>query len=982
MFDHSIIPRVYGLPPGVDFPKALVEGLLARHQNLPPEALARVTLVVNTRRMVRRIHDLFDTGPARLLPKIELLTDLGKRPETIHLPPAISPLKRRLELTQLVAALLERTPDLAPCSALYDLADSLASLMDEMQGEGVPAEAIKQLDISDQSGHWARTQQFLSIVQTFSKSNDKELDSETRQRRVIEELTTSWAQNPIDNPVILAGSTGSRGTTLELMHSVAHLPQGALVVPGFDFDMPTSGWQDLSNAFTSEDHPQYRFRKMMQRLNIHRNDIVLWHDTPAPSATRNKVVSLALRPAPVTDCWLSEGSKLTKVQEAFETVSLIEAATQRDEAVAIALRLRQAAETGETAALVTPDRILSRQVTAALDRWSILPDDSAGTPLHLTPPGRFLRHVTALFQDDTNSTTLLELLKHPLCHSAAKRNRHLLLTRDLELYLRRTGPAFPDRDSLLSWADKHSDPNARNWVLWINHWLLGQCVQGKQSLTNWVLAHLTLAERIATGANPENADFKSELWNYKAGRKARETIAELHQHSSLGGELSATDYSTLLRAILAQDAVRDPDTVHPHILIWGTLEARVQGTDLLILGGLNEGSWPEMPNPDPWLNRALRNQAGLLLPERKIGLAAHDFQQAIGAPKVWLTRSIRSDDAETVPSRWLNRLLNLLSGLPDQQGPETVSSLRQRGDYWLTLALHLDTAEPVPPAPRPAPCPPIHSRPKRLSVTEIKHLIRDPYAIYARHVLKLQRLDALDKTPDPRLRGTVVHKILEAFCRDVQTNAQHLTRDHLLNLTAKYLTLHVPWAAARALWQARMQQCADWFVTNEKRRLELAKPVDFEIKGHAELTQLDFTLTSKADRIDRTADGKVWIYDYKTGSPPSPSAQRYFDKQLLLEAAIAENAGFAALGPVSVEGALYLSLGSTPTEIPADLDKETPTQVWNAFANLIEQYRDPALGYAARRAMLSDKTISDYDQLARFGEWDVTTPATLQKLTS
>ena len=97
---------------------------------------------------------------------------------------------------------------------------------------------------------------------------------------------------------------------------------------------------------------------------------------------------------------------------------------------------------------------------------------------------------------------------------------------------------------------------------------------------------------------------------------------------------------------------------------------------------------------------------------------------------------------------------------------------------------------------------------------------------------------------------------------------------------------------------------------------------------------------------------------------------------------MAENAGFATLGPVSVAGALYLGLGSTPTEIPAPLDKETPAQVWNAFANLIEQYRDPALGYAARRAMQSDKAISDYDQLARFGEWDVTTPATPQKLTS
>ena len=433
MFDPSLAPRVFGLPPGVDFPMALVEGLVARYENLPPEALARVTLVVNTRRMARRIQDLFNAGPARLLPRIELLSDLGNRPEAAHIPAAISPLQRRLELTQLVAGLLDRAPDLAPRAALYDLADSLAGLMDEMQGEGVTPAAIAKLDVSDQSGHWARSLQFLQIVQTFFGPSDDALDTEARQRCVVENLSTKWALTPPPDPIIIAGSTGSRGTTFELMQAVTLLPQGAIILPGFDFDMPQSAWGDLAQALTSEDHPQFRFVRVMARLGIERSDIRLWHHTPAPSIARNKVVSLALRPAPVTDCWLSEGPELQHIQQAFETVTLVEAASRRDEAVAIALRLRQAAENGETAALVTSDRMLSRQVTAALDRWSILPDDSAGTPLHLTPPGRFLRHVGALFIRDTSAAMLLELLKHPLCHSAQDRNRHLLLTRDLEL---------------------------------------------------------------------------------------------------------------------------------------------------------------------------------------------------------------------------------------------------------------------------------------------------------------------------------------------------------------------------------------------------------------------------------------------------------------------------------------------------------------------------------------------------------------------
>jgi double-strand break repair protein AddB len=424
--------------------------------------------------------------------------------------------------------------------------------------------------------------------------------------------------------------------------------------------------------------------------------------------------------------------------------------------------------------------------------------------------------------------------------------------------------------------------------------------------------------------------------------------------------------------------VRDRDAPHPNILIWGTLEARVQGADLLILAGLNEGSWPEMPAPDPWLNRTLRDQAGLLLPERRVGLSAHDFQQAIAAPEVWLTRSTRSDDAETVPSRWLNRLLNLLSGLPNQKGPETIKALQRRGAHWLAMAAQLDASVPVPAAPRPAPQPPISSRPKQLSVTEIKRLIRDPYAVYAKHVLRLRPLDSLEKRPDPLLRGIVIHDILETFCRVVQADPSHLNTRSMLDISTDKLLRDVPWAATRALWYARIARTADWFVSGEADRLALAQPVDFEVKARAVLADLGFTLTAKADRIDVAADGRAYIYDYKTGLPPSPSEQRYFDKQLLLEAAMAENGDFEGLGPALVAEAVYLGLGSKPVTVAAPLQDESPTQVWEAFRALIKAYQDPTQSYTARRAMQSDKTPGDYDQLARFGEWNVTVAATAQ----
>lgn len=980
MFDPASHPRVFGLPLGVGFPKALVNGLVSRHANLPPEALARVELIVNTRRMARRIRDLFDAGPALLLPRIRLVTDLGEAAYLAEIPPAVSPLRRRLELVQMVSALLEKQPDLAPRTSLYDLADSLAVLMDEMHGENVSPNAIAALDVSDQSGHWERAKAFIGIVQRFFDDPSETPDKEARQRQVITALCDQWRAQPPDHPVIIAGSTGSRGATMLLMQAVADLSQGALVLPGFDFDLPLSVWSDLDKALLSEDHPQFRFRKLMHIVGTTPDKVENWADAAQPaSGARNRLVSLALRPAPVTDAWLNEGPALTGLQGGTEGITLVLARDPRDEALAIATRLRQAAQDRQTAALITPDRMLTRRVTAALDRWGITPDDSAGQPLHLSPPGRFLRHVSHLFTQKLTGETLLAILKHPLCHSGADRNEHLLLTHELELHLRRNGPPYPDAADFTKWAAAHSHPMAVSWAGWLADTFTQKLFSGERPLAVWAETHRNLAERLSCGSTGKDS---GELWLKKAGISALKTMENLSQQASFGGDMNAADFGNLIGALLSQEEVRDRDDHTPGIMIWGTLEARVQGADLLILGGLNEGSWPEAPAPDPWLNRSMRDKAGLLLPERRIGLSAHDFQQAIGAKQVWLTRAIRSDDAETVASRWINRLTNLLNGLTDQSGPECLQAMLDRGNTALARARALESSPEIPPAPRPSPRPPAHTRPDTLSVTEIKRLIRDPYAIYAKHVLRLKPLDPLIQQPDAPMRGTLVHDILERFIRQSLKYPDLLTKTALLDITQQVLDDAAPWPATRTMWRARIERVADWFVAQEKARQAIATPVAFEneARGKVPIPELGFTLRAFADRIDRDASGNIYLYDYKTGKPPSKPVQAKFDKQLLLEAAMVEAGGFEQIGPASVARAVFIGLGSPPVEIDAPLADEPSEKIWEELKHLIAAYQDPDQGFTARRMMQKDSDKGNYDQLSRFGEWDNTVDPTPEDL--
>lgn len=972
MFESSDKPRVFGLPPGADFPKLLVDGLTERTAHLPPEALGRVTLIVNTRRMARRIRSLFDEGPARLLPRVELVTDLGDSLALGTIPAAVSPLRRRLGLVQLVSALLAREPDLAPRAALYDLADSLARIFEEMRGEGVSFDDIRNIDVSRHSEHWARALKFLTIVEQVEAMDDAP-DSAARLRMVAEHLSTVWQTDPPPGPVIIAGSTGSRGATNVLMQAVARLPQGAVVLPGYDFDLPHGVWTSaLDDPLTGEDHPQFRFRRLTAALGLLPSDVGRWCASHQNDA-RNRLVSLALRPAPVTDQWLAEGPKLGAMDAAFSKVTLVEAPSERDEAQAIALRLRQAAEDGQKAALITPDRLLARQVKAALGRWDILPDDSAGEALHLTPPGRFLRQVAGLFQRKTDAAGLLALLKHPLCHSGEGRADHLRHCRALELHLRANGPPFANDETLALFAAKvaKDDPTVTEWADWVGRHAIATPLTTDQPLEDQIAAVLARAEQLASGSQTQGS---GALWQGNAGEDVQAKMAELLDAAELAGPIGADDFTNLMTAVLRGAEERDSTTPHPHILIWGTLEARVQGADLVILGGLNEGSWPEALSPDPWLNRQMRAEAGLLLPERKIGLSAHDFQQAIAAPEVWLTRALRGSEAETVASRWLNRITNLMNGL-GQTGQSALSDARARGAHWLGLVRAIEAVTPVPPAQRPAPCPPVAARPTDLSVTQIKTLIRDPYAIYARKVLGLKPLDPLMKAPDALMRGIVVHEVMERFVKETVEDPEALTEDRMVALTREVLERDVPWAEARLLWLARMERSAPDVVSGEATRQALATPVHYEVEGKSTLSGLPFTLTARADRIDIDPRGNALIYDYKTGQMSTPEQQKSFDLQLLLQAAMAERAGFKGLDPRHVVRAAFVGLGSNTKVVDAPFQDISTDQVWARFSTLIRRYLDESQPFTSRRAMFRTEDISDYDHLARLGEWDVSMDA-------
>jgi ATP-dependent helicase/nuclease subunit B len=405
------------------------------------------------------------------------------------------------------------------------------------------------------------------------------------------------------------------------------------------------------------------------------------------------------------------------------------------------------------------------------------------------------------------------------------------------------------------------------------------------------------------------------------------------------------------------------------------LEARLQSVDVIVLGGLSEGVWPPATDPGPWMSRPMRRRAGLPSPEVTIGQTGHDFlSTACAAPIAVLSCPRRRDNAPTVPSRWVARIDAFLDG-------QSTTLLEHPALHWVRL-LDQPVGSPVPASP-PRPRPAVALRPRRLSVTEIETWLADPYAIYARHVLRLRKLDPLEQSTDAADYGSLVHAGLNRFIAQVGEKLPPNAREKLREaMDAELLSAGLR-AALVAWWRPRLHRIADWVVEEEVNRRGMFAPVAVasEIMGEWGLPIPNgFRLAGRADRIERRPDGSLAIIDYKTGTPPTQVAvEAGFAPQLPLEAAMAEAGAFgtAMRGQVASLAYWHLTGGSTPGEArtlfknDADAIVQATAQARDKLVALIAAYDDPARAYLAQPHPGHRLRFPAYAQLARVAEWDL-----------
>ncbi|HEY5338332.1 MAG TPA: double-strand break repair protein AddB, partial [Rhizomicrobium sp.] len=850
--------KILTIAAGANFAETLVRGLIDRLKpNDDPLALSRATIYLPTRRAARNFAEVFARllGGAALLPEMKPLGDVDEdeflfdtASDDITFAPAIAPIRRRLQL----AALVQRWDAQARGGTLTfaqaaSLAGGLAGFFDEVETQGADLSNLKDLAPENFAQHWGEVRGFLEFLHgAWPQILESEgvLNPAARRNAVLAALAQRLAKNPPQGPVIAAGSTGSIPATAELLRVIADLPNGAVVLPGLERELDEASWNDLD-----EGHPQYGMKQLLLRIGVARKDVGDWQPVTSGDGPREFVLREALRPAPTTDAWRAIAENGSgEIAKGLNGLSILNAAQPGEEAASIALILREALETpNQTAALVTPDRNLARRVAAEMRRWDILIDDSAGRPLANTPPGTLLCLLAEAADAKFSPVALLALLKHPLASGGEDTTAFRAQVRQLDLALRgpRPDPGLDGIARVIS-SERHALTPWFARVCDILRPLESTMSENDVDLLAALQGHVAVAEALVSTDVKTGADI---LWSGDAGNAAAELVAALTDAATGIPRMESSSYPVLFRALAEERPVRPVFGRHPRLSILGPLEARLQSFDTIVLGGLNEGTWPQSAATDPWLSRPMRKKLGLEQPERAIGLSAHDFASLAAGPRVILTRSLKADGSPTIASRWLQRLEQLAKGLKLQ------SALAPEHPYEMwTRALNDTSAKHME---RPAPRPPLAQRPRKLSVTEIETWLRDPYAIYAKHVLKLRPLDPLDAEIGPLERGTAVHDALEKFLIQFRDYLPDGAALRLIEIASEvFRNANVP-KSALAIWQPRFIRAAHWFVTAERERRAGIAQIFLEIKGARDFAGPAglFNLRCRADRVDILKSG-------------------------------------------------------------------------------------------------------------------------------
>ena len=978
-------PQVFSIAAGAPFLEILADEVLARFPTgETTRPLSDWTILLPSRRAAQAFSEILLSRAkknALIMPRIKPIGDLDEdrlQDEMVagDLPQPMSAIATLLELKRLVKLWAANNPQIplageinASAVQALNLARSLSETIITAESHKLSVEkftALYDLDIAE------HRQTIISLLEMVLKtlpalqSAEGKMGSTARRSAMIRAEARRIAEGGHSGPIIAAGSTGSIPATRELLAAIANYSEGAVILPGLDFIADEESWVALK-----PEHPQFALKTLLAEFGIDRKAV---HNLGPKANARNLLASALFQPTETTPNWhISLPLLREKIANGVAGITEIAAPDRHLEARCIALVMREALNhPNRTTALVTPDRDLAQRVVAELQRWNISVFDSAGEPLSRRGLGAALNLLLQLQLDEFAPAKLFAFLRHPLVNLGLDQSNYLHLVQQFELAVLR-GPVvmLESYAAMLAHAqskaavDHHLHPAIKAFRAddWAALQMLGQSID--QLINLLVVDGTGLTANLVAYENALHFAIPQVAWD-ETSSGLLDLLEELKTEGHRLPDATAQETAMLLHQFLQTQKQPPNDDGHPRLAILGTIEARLMPFDVMILGGLNETVWPKGADPGPWLNRSMREKLNLPMPERDIGMAAHDFEQGLCSPQVYLTWSKRLNHAPQSPSRWLLRLKAVLltSGVA---APESA--------HWLALAQTLDRADAAPPMQKPNFAPPIVSRPTRFSVTDVEKLIRNPYAIYARKILRLEPLPDFAEAPHEGLRGSLFHDAIGKW------NAEQSPSLESLLAEGEKILATLGAAQERHFWAPHFKRLAGflWAEQVELRNHLIKTFAELNGKYKFKVDGVEYTLTARADRIDILNNNSARIIDYKTGEVPSiDQVKAKFSPQLTLEAAMLLDGAFD-FKPQSVTELLYFKIGGgrkglekkSAVRDGADEIAKLGAQHMAGFKKLLSIYRDAAQSYLPRVSVEMDDADQDYDHLSRYLEWQL-----------
>lgn len=949
-----MIANIRNIPAGFS-PVDIIAGLLSETGS--GFELADTLVLLPNRRACRELRDAFvrlNGMQPTILPRIIPLGDPDEDelffaddiPQSAEIAPAVSPVERTLLFTRLIAARQkELTGGGGSLAQAAHLATELGQLLDTVENEELGFDALAQLVPEEYAAHWQKTLDFLKIITIHFPQILSErgfTNPAARRTALLKMQSALWQKTPPSGHVVIAGTPSAFPAMRELIKTVAEMPNGTVYLNDLDRCLDEHSWQLID-----ESHPQYELKQLLDFMGISRDEIKDVAFSPNPG--RDKLISETMRPAAATDRWRNISAQTFPV-DTLNGVHLISCREFREEALAIAAIMRHTLETPEkTAALVTADRNLARRVAAELRRWEINVDDSAGRPLAQTPVGIFLRLIAECCEKQEDNISLLSLMKHPLAAAGEPTVVFRSRIREYERKVLRGGEKDETAESFMQEKKELLRP------------LFELCLQPEADFGELLRAHLQVAEQLA--ADNENTGAE-RLWHGDDGEAAAAFFSSLLENANTLPIIKQKQYGDFISSMMSTVTVRPKYGTHPRLKILGPIEARLSGFDTVILGEINEGVMPAAAPAGAWMSRPMKKDFGFPLPEKNIGTAARDFAHLLAQKEVFLTRAERVNGTPMTKSRWWMRLETVLAAA----GISPVSLI---DTVYPEIAAFLDRPQTYSPIQPPMPKPPLAARPRELWAGAIENLMRDPYIVFAKYILKLKPLDDIDRQPGIVDLGIIVHKVLEVFNRrfpgplpaDAKKILNEIGRAAFAEAGINQQTL--------AFWQPALNKIVDWVLEKESDYRQEISRVFCEAEGRYSFDAPGgtFTIGAKADRIDLTTEGKINIIDYKTGrARKKKEISAGYAPQLPIEGIIAQNGGFAGISAAAVNSLRYWRLGKEEICVNGEIEEILERNLDN-IKRLIAVFDNENKPYLTQPNPKYAPTYSDYEHLSRIKEW-------------